>query len=156
MAITDFYKQCEDGLANRLRTGMADFFKKPTQVSDDDTVIAGGAGNYIIYRPGPFPILGSLQTKKIMDMQWEVTVDLYVYYTNYKDSWNRFKEVRAAMFFCVHEDQTLGNTPNVRYATLSSSENAVYFRFAETAESAKPNYIIQTMKVAIVQRVRFY
>lgn len=155
MPVTDFYKQCEDGLAVRLRT-LTTFFIKPTQVSDDDTVIAKGAGNYIIYRPGAFPILGSLQTKKIMDIQWEVTIDLYVYYTNYKESWNRFKEVRAAVFFCIHEDQTLGNTLNVRYATLSSSENAQYFRFAETVESAKPNYIIQTMKVQIVQRVRFH
>ena len=155
MPITDFYKQCEDGLAVRLRT-LTTYFIKTSQVSDDDTVISTGAGNYIIYRPGAFPILGALQTKKIMDMQWEVTADLYVYYTNYKESWNKFKEVRAAIFQCVHEDQTLGNTPNVRYATLSSSENAQYFRFANAVESAKPNYIIQTMKVVIVQRVRFY
>ena len=154
MTVTDFYKQCEDGLAARLRT-LTTYFKLPQQVRDDDTVISGGAGNYVIYRPGAFPILGSLQTKKIMDMQWEITIDLYVYYTNYKESWNKFKEVRAAMLFCVHEDQTLGNTLNVRYATLSSSENAQYFRFANSTESAKPNYIIQTMKVAIVQRVRF-
>ncbi|MEO6565199.1 MAG: hypothetical protein ABIO63_04125 [Casimicrobiaceae bacterium] len=154
MPITDFYTQCETGLAVRLRT-LTTYFKKPEQVSNDDTVISTGAGNFAIYRPGAFPILGSLQTKKIMDMQWTVTVDLYVYYTNYKESWNKFKEVRAAIFFCVHEDQTLGNTPNVRYATLSSDENAQYFRFANSSESAKPNYIIQTMKVSIVQRVRF-
>ena len=155
MPITDFYKQCEDGLATRFRT-LTGYFPKAQQVSDDDTVISKGAGNYIIYRPGAFPILGSLQTKRILDVQWEVTVDLYVYYKNYKESWNQFKEVRAAMFFCVGEDQTLGNTLNVRYATLSSSENAQYFRFADSLESAKPNYIIQTMNVAIVQRVRFF
>lgn len=154
MPVTDFYKQCEDGLAVRLRT-LTTYFKTAQQISDDDTVISQGAGNYIIYRPGAFPILGSLQTKKIMDMQWEVTVDLYVYYTNYKESWNNFKAIRAALFFCIHEDQTLGNTLNVRYATLSSGENAQYFRFSNSPENAKPNYIIQTMKVVIVQRVRF-
>jgi len=155
MPATDFYKQCEDGMAVRFRT-LTDYFPVAQQVSDDDTVISKGAGNYIIYRPGAFPVLGSLQTKRILDVQWEMVLDLYVYYTNYKESWNKFKAARAAMFFCIGEDQTLGNTSNVRYASLSSDEQAQYFRFADTPENAKANYIIQTMKVSVVQRVRFF
>lgn len=150
----DFYQQCEDGLVVRLRL-LETFFKKPEQVSDDDSVLSEGADHWAIYRPGAFPIADNLLTQKIMDMDWNVTVDLYVRYKTYKESWGKFRKFRAALFFLLHSDQSLGDTVNVHRVTFSSNEIAQYFRFANTAAEAKPNFIIQTCNVVIRQRVRF-
>lgn len=152
--VWDFYQICEDGLTARLRV-LTFFFKKSEQVSDDDSVLSLGADYWIIYRPGAFPIADNFNTQKIMEIDWNVTMDLYVRYKTYKESWGKFRKFRAALFFLLHADQSLGNTPNVHRVTFSSNEIAQYFRFAETSEAAKPNFIIQTCNVVIRQRVRF-
>jgi hypothetical protein len=152
--VWDFYQICEDGLVVRLRL-LETFFRKSEQVSDDDSVLGTGADYWAIYRPGAFPIVDSLSTQKIMEVDWNVTIDLYVRYKTYKESWGKFRKFRAALFFLLHSDQTLGNTRDVHRVTFSSNEIAQYFRFAESSESAKPNFIIQTCNVVIRQRVRF-
>lgn len=152
--VWDFYQQCEDGMAARMRL-LETFFQKPTQVSDDDSVLSEGADYWAIYRPGAFPIADNLQTQKIMEVDWNVTVDLYVRYKTYKESWGKFRRFRAALFFLLHSDQSLGDTPNVHRVTFSSNEAAQYFRYAETAAEARPNFIIQTCNVVMRQRVRF-
>ena len=134
---------------------MESFFKKPEQVSDDDTVIAGGADYFVVYRPGAFPIVDSLASHKIEEIDWNITTDMYVRYKTYKESWGKFRKFRAALFFLLHSDQTLGGTPNVRRVSFSSNEIAQYFRFANSSEEAKPNFIIQTCNVVVRQRVRF-
>ncbi len=150
----DFYQQCEDGFATRMRLLTA-FFLKEKQVSDDDSVLSEGANYWAIYRPGAFPIPDQFSTDKIMEIDWNITVDLYVRYVTYKESWGLFRKFRAAIFFLLHSDNTLGDTPNVHRVRFSSNEIAQYFRFAETSEQAKPNFIIQTCNVVIRQRVRF-
>jgi hypothetical protein len=151
----DFYQICEDGMAARLRV-LTSFLKDPNkQVSDDDSVISEGADYWIIYRPGAFPIADNFNTQKIMEIDWNVTADLYVRYKTYKESWGKFRKFRAAIFFLLHSDQTLGNTPNVHRVTFSSNELAQYFRYANTAAEARPNFIIQTCNIVIRQRVRF-
>ena len=152
--VWDFYQQCEDALATRLRT-LDSFFSKPDQVSDDDSVLSTGADYWIIYRPGAFPIADSKLTQKIMDIDWNVTMDLYVRYKTYKESWGKFRYFRGALFFLLHADQHLGGQYNISRVTVSSNEVAQYFRFASTPEEAKPNFIIQTCNVVIRQQVRF-
>jgi hypothetical protein len=151
----DFYQQCEDALAVRLRVLKPSFFKKDEQVSDDDSVLSEGADYWIIYRPGAFPIADNINTQKIMEVDWNVTVDLYVRYKTYKESWGKFRKFRGVVFFLLHADQTLGDTPNVHRVTFSSNEIAQYFRYANTPEEAKANFIIQTCNIVIRQRVRF-
>lgn len=142
-------------MAARLRV-LTSFLKDPNkQVSDDDSVISEGADYWIIYRPGAFPIADNFNTQKIMEIDWNVTADLYVRYKTYKESWGKFRKFRAAIFFLLHSDQTLGNTPNVHRVTFSSNELAQYFRYANTAAEARPNFIIQTCNIVIRQRVRF-
>lgn len=151
----DFYQQCEDVLAIRIRTLKPSFFKKDEQVSDDDSVIAEGADYWVIYRPGAFPIHDEFLSQKIMDVNWNVTMDLYVRYKTYKESWGKFRKFRAALFFLLHSDQHLGGQYNISRVTFSSNEVAQYFRFSNTPQEAKPNFIIQTCNVVIRQRVRF-
>lgn len=156
MIATDFYQQCEDGLVAQLRT-LTTYFptKNPWQITDDDANLARGAYHFAIYRPGAFPIVGDLLSKKIMDIDWNVTLDLYVRYDTYKEAWPSFRHLRSDIFNLLHGDQTLGDTVNVFRVTFSSDENVQYFKFAETPENAKPNFIIQTTKVVIRQRIRF-
>jgi hypothetical protein len=150
----DFYQQVEDGFATKMRL-LSSFFRKPEQVSDDDTVLSEGADYWAIYRPGAFPIVDSLQTHRIEEIDWGITMDLYVRYKTYKESWGKFRKFRAAVFFLLHSDQSLGSTPNVRRVAFSSNEIAQYFRFANSPAEARPNFIIQTCNVTIRQRVRF-
>ena len=154
IVIFDFYKQCEDGMVKKAR-GLTSFFENSWQVSDDDTVLSKGADYFIIYRPGAFPILRDMQTKKFLDVVWNITVDFYVRYKAYKESWDKFKSLRAAVFYIFNSDSNLSNTPNVFDVVFSSSENAQYFRYANSPEEAKPNFIIQTGNIAISQRVVF-
>lgn len=153
--VWDFYQQCEDGLVTRLRLFKPLFFKDHKQVSDDDTVLSEGADYWIVYRPGSFPIVDAFSTQKIMEIDWNVVMDLYVRYKTYKESWGKFRKFRAAVFFHLHSDQSLGQTVNVHRVTFSSNEAAQYFRFSEADPSVKPNFIIQTCNVVIRQRVRF-
>jgi hypothetical protein len=153
--VWDFYQQCEDALATRIRALKPAFFKKDEQVSDDDTVLSDGADYWIIYRPGAFPIADNKLTQKIMDIDWNVTMDLYVRYKTYKESWGKFRKFRGALFFLLHADQHLGGEHAISRVTLSSNEIAQYFRFANTPQEAKPNFIIQTCNVVIRQQVRF-
>ena len=151
----DFYQQCESALVTRLLALKPSFFKNDKQVSDDDSVLAEGAEYWIVYRPGAFPIQDDLLSQKIMDVNWNVTMDLYVRYKIYKESWGKFRKFRAAIFFLLHSDQHLGGQHNISRVSLSSNEIAQYFRFANTAPEAKPNFLIQTCTVVIRQRVRF-
>ena len=57
--------------------------------------------------------------------------------------------------FLLHADQHLGGEHAISRVTLSSNEIAQYFRFANTPQEAKPNFIIQTCNVVIRQQVRF-
>lgn len=152
--VWDFYQQCEDAFATRAQT-LSTFFGKSKQVSDDDSVLSEGADYWLIYRPGAFPIVDNLLTQKIMDVDWNITVDMYVRYKTYKESWGKFRRFRAALFFLLHSDQHLGGEHGISRVTFSSNEAAQYFRYANSPEEAKPNFIIQTGNVVVRQRVRF-
>jgi hypothetical protein len=149
---TDFYSECETGAMRQVRT-LTTLFKNDWQVSDDDTVIAKGAENFFIVRPGQFPYTS--QTAVIKDVSWHVTADLYIKFVNYKTSWSKFKVCRSAIINLLMSDPTLGNTSNVFRVGVSSQENAQYFSFDEPKHGVKPNFIIQTLDVEIIQRVRF-
>jgi len=151
----DFYQQCEDALAARLRALKPSFFKEDKQVSDDDSVLSEGADYWIIYRPGAFPVIGNIESRKIMDVDWNVTMDLYVRYKTYKESWGKFRKFRGVVFFLLHSDQHLGGEHGIDRVSFSSNELAQYFRFANSPEEARPNFIIQTCSVVVRQRVRF-
>lgn len=148
--MTDFYSECEDGLAVMLRT-LTQFFKKDWQVSDDDTVLANGAEYFAIVRPGAFPY--DRETIRVAIVSWNVTMDLYVSYKEYKTSWDRFKAFRSAIFNLLMENPDLGGTAGVLRVSMMSDEQAKYLKFSDVPD-AKPNFIIQTVKVVIDQYVR--
>lgn len=147
----DYYSQCEAALMTSFRS--LPFFEHDWQVSDDDTVIAQGADYFAIFRPGAFPV--SKDGAHQRDFQWEIVIDVYVRYQDYKKSWQKFKGLRAALINLVFPDPFLSATPGVWATSLSSGEAASYFYFDEPKPGVRPNFIIQTLTATITQRVKF-
>lgn len=148
MTIVDHYQNVENGLATKLRT-LTDLFEKPWQVSDDDTVLAKGADNFIVYRPGSFPVTKVSDFR--YDVDWNITADLYVRYKTYRESWANFRRARAAIIDLIFTHPRLGGV--AYYTIVSSGEGALYFKFEENA--SVPNFIIQTLTFTIRQHVIF-
>jgi len=148
--MTDYYSECEDGFVALLQT-LTSFFPHTWQVSDDDSNLMKGADTFVIVRPGAFPT--TQITDQMRDIHWEIMFDLDVKFVEYKKSWDRFKEIRSAIINLVYANPTLQNTLGVFTVSLDSREQAQYLQFSET--EAKPNFIIQTMRATVIQRVVF-
>lgn len=155
---TDFYSQVEEGVKDRFRT-LSSFFSKPEYVSSDDTVIAHGGNYFAIFRPGAFPLApGGNQHEK--NFIWRIRVDVYVKYLEYKTSWENFKAVRAAIINLLLPDPYLSEkgpipeVPGVFSVSVSGDEDAQYFYFKDDP-GARPNFIIQSLTVEVIQRVEF-
>ena len=149
---TDFYSQCESALAVRLRT-LTDFFPHEWQVSDDDSVIAKGANNFLIYSPGAFPFANINMSEK--DFSWDIPSRMYVKYIGYSESKANFKALRAAIINLIFPDFSLSGTPGVWRTSVSSQESSQYFFFDEPKPGVRPNFIIQDLTFTITQRVGF-
>jgi hypothetical protein len=148
--MTDFYVECETGIVTLLQT-LTTFFPHDWQVSDDDTNIMKGAEYFVIVRPGAFPYFR--RTEQLSTIGWNVTIDLYVSYKEYKQSWNKFKAVRSAIFNLLMESPTLNDTLGVIRVDLTGDEQAQYLKFSEAPE-AKPNFIVQTMRAIVTQYIQ--
>lgn len=153
---TDFYSQVEAGVMARFRT-LSTYFKKPEQVSNDDTVLGRGFDYVAVFRPGSFPVSSASMHEK--NFTWNIKVELYIRYTEYRVSWATFKAVRAAIINLLFPDPflqeqgTIPEVPGVFSVTVSSEEDAQYFFFEE--KQVQPNFIIQTLTIQVVQRVAF-
>lgn len=147
----DHYSLVEAAVMARFRT-LTDHFIRPEHVANDDTVITRGGDCFAIFRPGSFPVSPVSQHEK--NFLWSVKVDLYVRYTEYKTSWDRFKAVRAELINLVFPDPSLDGTSGVFSTALSSAEDAQYFYFKDDP-GARPNFIIQALTVEVLQRVEF-
>jgi hypothetical protein len=147
----DFYCECEAGLMTLLRS-LTTYFKHDWQVADDDSVLMKGAEYFAICRPGAFPF--TRQTEQLATVNWSVVVDLYVAYKDYKESWNKFKAFRSAIFNLLMEHPTLNDTPGVVRADLTGDERAQYLKFSD-APDATPNFIIQTVRAIITQYIHY-
>lgn len=161
MTIPDFYGECEDALKAYLQE-LTEFFPEEWQVSSNDTNIARGAEHFAVLRPGAFPVFAKNNTGLQVDYDWDVVLEVYVKYTEYEESWNLFKKLRAALIWSLGCNPTLKcnvqpekSATNVWGVTLASDEAAQYFRYDDTSDEQVPNFIVQTMSVTIRQRVEF-
>lgn len=151
--MTDHYAVCESALVTRLRT-LTSYFPAATglpagwQVSDDDTVFSKGGDYFVIYRPGEFP---TVQKGLLADVNWHVKTVVYVRYTEYKTSWNKFKALRSDIFNLLNADPTLNRTNGVYNVTISSKDDAG--RLLDT-QGNPMNWIAQLLDVTITQRIK--
>jgi hypothetical protein len=137
------------GLVTLLRT-LTPYIVNDWQVSDDDTVIQKGADYFILVRPGAFPY--QRQTERLSTVYWNVVMDLFVRYKDYKESWNKFKAFRAVVFSLLMENPTLGGAAGVVQVNLTGEEGPQYLKFSDVPD-AKPNFIVQTVRAVIAQYV---
>lgn len=156
----DPYGECENAV-KELMLEITDFFRYPWSVSNNDTNIARGGDYFVVLRPGAFPLFQQSNTGKIKDYDWNIVFDLYVRYTEYEESWKKFKAVRAAVIYVLDNNPILlctvkpdASAKNVWGTGVASDENAQYFTL-EGSEEARPNFIIQTMSVIVRQRVEY-
>ena len=149
--MTDFYGECEAGLAALLKTLTA-YFPRDWQVSDDDTAVMQGAEYVVVYRPGAFPLIR--QTDQLSTVSWAVTLDLYIQYTDYKTSWAKFKTFRSDLFNLLMAHPTLNDTAGVFRVDLSSDRPTQYLKFTNEPQ-ALPNYIVQSVRVVITQYIQY-
>lgn len=149
--MTDFYSECETGLATLLKT-LTTYFKHDWQVSDDDLVVKRGADYFVVVRPGAFPY--TRQTEQLSTVNWTVVIDLYVRYVEYKTSWSKFKAFRSDIFNLLMEYPTLNGVAGVVSVDMTSDEQTQYLEFSD-APGAKSNFIIQTVKVIITQYIHY-
>ena len=151
-ALEDSYSLVQEAFMKRIRTNMKQTFAMEYQVAADDTVIAKGADNFIVVRPGAFPFTPADMHEK--DFRWGITFDLFVRYKEYKTSWAQFRVIRAALINLMFSDPSLDSTKGVWNVSIFSNESAQYFTL-EDKPTVKPNFIIQTMNAEITQRVKF-
>lgn len=159
--VPDPYSECEDALKAYFQE-LIYWFAEEWQVSNNDTNIARGADYFIVLRPGSFPVINQNATGLQKDYEWNVVMDVYVRYVEYETSWHTFKKLRAALIKITGDNPILKcnlqpdkSATNVWSLTLTSDEDAQYFRFTDTDDDQRPNFIIQTMNVIIRQRVEF-
>jgi hypothetical protein len=146
----DHYQECEDGLLELLRS-RTDIFPKPWQVTDDEAARMRGGDNFFIVMPGPYPNT-PMSTQEYL-FQWVIVADLYVRYKEKALSLRKFKAVRASIIDLIFTHPTLDRKSNVQRVTVESDEMVQYFRFDQNAEV--PNFVIQTMRVNVFQRIIF-
>lgn len=149
--MTDFYRECEDGIIALLRT-LTTYFPNEWQVSDDDSTLMKGAVYAVIVRPGRFPTVPRSADDLLM-VNWDTVTDLYVAYTNYKESWNKFKALRSDVINLLWSHPTLEDVPGVMHVEITGEEQAQYLKFSD-APDAKPNFIVQTVRITTSQLVR--
>jgi len=145
--MTDHYGQCEAALMTKVRT-LTDFFPKEWQVSDDESVINRGADYFFITLPSSFP--AARADGKSKAVVWNVVCDLYVRFNSKREALTRFKAVRSALFNLLHSDPMLNKTPGVSNVLMSAGGE-----LQQDLPGDNPNFIIQTLTVAISQTITF-
>jgi hypothetical protein len=157
--MTDDYKDCEDALITILQT-LTTYFPEKWQVSDDDVVLTpsgkgskGTAEYLIVYRPGAMPV--ARVSDRIKDYSWEVVLDLFVRYYNYKQAWAQFKAVRAAIIDIVNIHPTLNNTHGVRRVYIGAGGSPQYMLAPNADPYKPPDFVTQTLSVTVQQLVEY-
>lgn len=147
MTATDYYSQCEAACMIKLRT-LSALFPNPWQVSDDVENIRRGGNYFSIFFPSSFQTVRVDGREKAVI--WNIVFDLYVRYSNHNVSLSRFKAARAEVFYLFNSDPLLNKTPNVSNVGISASGEVL-----QDIQGDNPNFIIQTLTVAVSQRIRF-
>lgn len=157
--MTDNYKDCEDAVVVILKT-LTTFFKEAWQVSDDDVVLTpsgkgskGTADYLIIYRPGAMPV--TRISDRIEDYSWDMTLDLFVRYYNFKQAWTQFKAVRSEIINTLMIHPTLSATHGVHHVSISAGGSPQYMLAPNADPYKPPEFVTQSLSVTIQQLVEY-
>jgi hypothetical protein len=151
----DYYAQCEEALAAFLRTSLPDQLKNDWQVTDNESDLLRGADHYILFRPGAIPDRPvTFRSGSFTYLDWRVTCNLFTRYQEKKLQWPQFKRFRALVLYVLETHQFLPGNSNVeKIVSYSAPEDALYWKFKNTAADAEPNMMTQPLAVVVRQRV---
>lgn len=145
------YTAIRDGFITKART-LTSYFVQSWQVTDDEADVNRGAKYYMILRPGAVPVgpLPGLQTKKMYRVNWNITFDLQVKYTNFKTSWNEFTLLRDAVLnkFAFTVDKSLAGVNGIWDITITAPEPP-----GQKPPEGAPAWVGQQMTAIITQDI---
>ena len=150
----DYYGQCEEALASILRDGLPDQFKNAWQVTDNEADLLRGGDYYILFRPGAIPErLATFDSSSFTYFDWRITINLFTRYVEKKLQWPQFKRFRALVLYVLERNQVPASTALEKILSYSAPEDALYWKFRNTAAEADPNMMTQPLSVVVRQRV---
>jgi hypothetical protein len=144
---TDYYDQCEAAAMTKLRS-LSAFFPNPKQVSSNLGDLLKGFKYFAHFIPSTFSTSRANGREK--DIVWTILFDLHVKYSTQKESIPLFKAVRAEVFYLYNSDPLLNKTPGVSNVAISAASEIL-----QDLPGNNPTFLIQTMALAVSQRIRF-
>jgi hypothetical protein len=147
----DYYGSCQNGVMTLLRT--LPYFPKAIQVTDNRNNINIGAEYWAVFIPSTFS--SSKLDPHNKRYIWQILFDLYVRYHTAAEAIAKFREVRSAIINLLdvhptlHSPAVLTGVPNVEDVLVSARSELL-----QDVPGDNPNFLIQTMAVAVTQRVR--
>lgn len=143
------YTALRNGFMTKARTLTA-YFPQSWQVSDDEADVNRGAKYYMILRPGAVPIAPVLGSKKIYRANWNITFDLQVKYTNFKNSWNEFTILRDAVLnkFVFTMDPSIPGTFGIWDVSITAPDPP-----GQKPPEGAPAWVGQQMVAILTQQI---
>jgi hypothetical protein len=128
----DYWKNCETGLLNLLRSELSSLFPHGADqvTASDDTVLDNGNDFYAISYPGAFP-----QTEEaagFIEYSWEILLEVVSRWNQSESkAWNEsgFKALRSEVIYLINHTEkgrTLGKTNFIRGAVISADDRPNY------------------------------
>jgi len=147
MPAVDHYGLCEAAAMEKLRS-LSEYFSNPKQVSTDIGDLKKGFRYFAHFIPSTFAT--SRVDGHDKEIVWNIIFDLHVRYSTQAESVPLFKAIRAEVIDLYNSDPWLNKTPGVSRVAISAASELL-----QDLPGNNPNFIIQTMGLAVSQRVRF-
>ena len=154
----DFYGQCKTALSGVLTTNLTAYLTETWQITDNEFDLHRGANHFILFRPGAIPApADSEQDGEILEMHWQVIVNVFVRFQEKSLQWSQFEAFRGAVWYVLANPRNTITLNNNIWRVLSviSGEEASYWRFLNTPADSQPNFMTQPLTTTVKQRVVF-
>jgi hypothetical protein len=154
----DPYSDCETGIMNYLLAMMPEYFPQSYQVSANEQDKWRGGDYFLIFQPGAFQSAPTQKSHLIKDIAWTMKANLYVRFAEFETAWANYKAVRAAVIHYIDSNPALAfdqktYVKNVQAVSVDGLNDPLYWQ--KTQSQPAPNFIFQTLRFVIVQRVTF-
>ena len=131
----------------------ATYFKKPEKqvTKSDDSVLSGGYDYFLILYPAAFPTTPG--GTGVFEVNWVITLDMFVRYSTPPVTWQHFKAFRSDIFnlFNVKKvGRTLDRTDGVRDVLLTGESDPVAYS-EEGADD--PIFFSQRMQLSVYYKI---
>lgn len=131
----------------------ATYFKKPEKqvTKSNDTVLGEGFSFFLILYPASFPTTPG--GTGVIEVNWAITLDLFVRFSTPPETWRNFKAFRSDLFnlFNIQKvGRTLDRTDGVRDVLLTGESDPVAY---SEEGSDDPIFFSQRMQLNVFCKV---